>query len=95
MNELVTAVITTYKREPEILRRAVESVVNQTWRPLELYVINDCPEDVVLSDRIRSMLMDVQQNYSDLCIQYVPLECNSGACIARNKGLALAKGQFI
>ena len=42
MNELVTAVITTYKREPEILRRAVESVVNQTWRPLELYVINDC-----------------------------------------------------
>lgn len=95
MNELVTAVITTYKREPEILRRAVESVVNQTWRPLELYVINDCPEDVVLSDRIRSMLMDVQHNYSDLSIQYVPLECNSGACIARNKGLALAKGQFI
>ena len=42
MNELVTAVITTYKREPEILRRAVESVLNQKWRPLELYVINDC-----------------------------------------------------
>lgn len=95
MNELVTAVITTYKREPEILRRAVESVVNQTWRPLELYVINDCSEDIVLSDRIRSMLLDVQQNHSDLRIQYVPLEHNSGACVARNKGLELAKGSFI
>lgn len=95
MKELVTAVITTYKREPEILRRAVESVVNQTWRPLELYVINDCPEDIVLSDRIRSMILDVQQNHSDLSIQYVPLEHNSGACVARNKGLELAKGEFI
>ena len=95
MNELVTAVITTYKREPEILRRAVESVVNQTWRPLELYVINDCPEDIVLSDRIRSMILDVQRNHSDLSIQYVPLEHNSGACVARNKGLELAKGEFI
>ena len=70
MNELVTAVITTYKREPKILRRAVESVVNQTWRPLELDVINDCPEDIVLSDRIQSMLVDVQQNHSDLSIQF-------------------------
>lgn len=95
MNELVTAVITTYKREPEILRRAVESVLNQKWRPLELYVINDCPEDIVLSARIQSMLVDVQQNHSDLSIQYVPLEHNSGACVARNKGLELAKGEFI
>lgn len=95
MTELVTAVITTYKREPEILRRAVESVVNQSWRPLELYVINDCPENTVLSDKIRTMLLDVQQNHEDLTIQYVPLEHNSGACVARNKGLELAKGKFI
>lgn len=95
MNELATAVITTYKRESEILRRAVESVVNQSWRPLELYVINDYPENTVLSDKIRTMLLDVQQNHLDLTIHYVPLEHNSGACVARNKGLELAKGMFI
>ena len=95
MSELVTAVITTYKREPEILRRAVESVVNQSWRPLDLYVINDCPENVALSEKIRIMLLEIQQHHSDLTIQYIPLEHNSGACVARNKGLELAEGTFI
>ena len=95
MNELVTAVITTYKREPEILRRAVESVVNQSWRPLELLVVNDCPEDSILSEKIRKMLVEVQQNNSDVAIQYVPLERNSGACAARNRGLELANGEYI
>lgn len=95
MNELVTAVITTYKRKPEILRRAVESVMNQSWRPLELYVINDCPEDIVLSKNIREMLLDVQQRNKEIMIQYVPLEHNSGACVARNRGLELAKGKYI
>lgn len=95
MNELVTAVITTYKRKTEILRRAVESVVKQSWRPLELYVVNDCPEDTELGDDIRKMLLDVQQNNKDILIQYVPLEHNSGACVARNKGLELARGKYI
>lgn len=95
MNELVTAVITTYKRKTEILRRAVESVVKQSWRPLELYVINDYPEDAELGDDIRKMLLDVQQSNKDIMIQYVPLEHNSGACVARNKGLELARGKYI
>lgn len=95
MNELVTAVITTYKRKTEILRRAVESVVKQSWRPLELYVVNDCPEDIELSNDIRKMLLDIQQSTKDMLVQYVPLEHNSGACAARNKGLELARGKYI
>ena len=47
--ELVSAVISTYRRPVEILRRAVESVLRQTWPAMELIVVNDCPDDRELS----------------------------------------------
>jgi len=95
MNELVTAVITTYKRKTEILQRAVESVVHQSWRPLELFVVNDYPEDGTLGEGIEIMLSEVQKKNLDVNIQYIALKHNSGACVARNMGLALANGEFI
>ncbi|MCH5298559.1 MAG: glycosyltransferase family 2 protein [Ruminococcus sp.] len=95
MNELVTAVITTYNRETQILQRAVESVLAQTWRPLELIVVNDSPENVELADSIEKMLAKIQKEHQDVPVMYAPLEHNSGACAARNKGLELAKGEFI
>ena len=54
--ELVSAVISTYRRPVEILRRAVESVLRQTWPAMELIVVNDCPDDRELSESIRRML---------------------------------------
>lgn len=37
-DELVTAIISTYKRPAEMLRRAVSSVVNQTHKNLEIII---------------------------------------------------------
>ena len=45
MQELVSCIITTYKREPEILKRAIDSVLNQSYQNYEIIVVNDCPED--------------------------------------------------
>ena len=47
--ELVSAVIITYNRPLEILRRAVLSVLHQTYSPMELIVVNDCPDNRELS----------------------------------------------
>lgn len=43
---VVTAVVTTYKRSEKIVGRALESVVKQTYRSLEIILVNDCPEDM-------------------------------------------------
>ena len=42
---LVTGIITTYKRKSEIVLRAVKSILNQTYKNIEVIVVNDCPED--------------------------------------------------
>lgn len=88
--ELVSAVIITYNRSLDILRRAVLSVLNQTYSPMELIVVNDCPDNRALSEDIRQMLEALDPN-----IVYLVHEKNQGACAARNTGLAAAKGAFI
>lgn len=88
--ELVSAVITTYNRPVEILKRAVLSVLAQTYSPMELIVVNDCPDNRELSESIRQMLRELNPG-----IVYLVHEKNMGACAARNTGLAAAKGKFI
>lgn len=88
--ELVSTVIITYNRPLEILRRAVLSVLKQTYSPMELIVVNDCPNNWELSESIRRMLSEL-----DPKIVYLVHEKNMGACAARNTGLAAARGEFI
>lgn len=91
MTELVTAVITTYKREPEIVERALKSVLAQTYPNMEVFVVDDSPADYPL----RTHVADIVKKYKEHGVVYVPHEINKGACAARNTGLELAKGKFI
>lgn len=88
---LVTAVITTYKRKPEIVKRALDSVVGQTYKNIEIFVINDCPTDKKLAAELHNM---IAFSSGDRIVHYIIVKENGGACRARNIALEQAKGKY-
>ncbi len=83
--EVVSVIIPTYNR-PALLRRALESVVNQSYKNLEIIIINDGGDE---SSR------DITQSFKDDRITYLSHDNNKGGGAARNTGIKNAKGKYI
>ena len=82
---MVSVIIPSYNREKTI-ERAVMSVLNQTYRDLELIVVDDCSKDNTV---------EVLKSIKDDRLKIIRLEKNSGACVARNVGIENAQGDYI
>lgn len=81
-NPLVSAIISVYNGE-HYLAKAIESVFAQTYRPIEVIVVDDGSTD---------KSADVARSYKG--IQYI-YQSNQGVAVARNAGLNAAQGEFI
>lgn len=81
---MVSVIIPTYNREKTVLA-AVNSVLNQTYRDLELIVVDDGSIDGTKA---------VLSHINDPRFHYLYQE-NAGACVARNHGIEIAKGDYI
>lgn len=81
---MISVVIPSYNRSKTILR-SVESVLNQTYTDIEVIIVDDGSTDDTEK---------VIKSISDLRVKYIKQE-NLGACVARNKGVELAKGDYI
>lgn len=83
---LISVILPAYNTPEEFLRDAVESVIAQTCTNWELLVIDDSTvasvEKIVLS-------------YNDERIKYFRNSENLGMAATRNRGVELAKGEFI
>jgi O-antigen biosynthesis protein len=82
-NPLVSIIITTYNR-PELLPKAIRSVIDQSYKNWELIVVNDHGTDV----------KDIIDGFEDNRIKYINKEKNSGLGSARNTGLEIVKGKY-
>jgi len=80
----VSVIIPTYNR-PDSLCELLETLASQTYRDLEVVVVNDAGSDVGF----------VRDLYPELPITVVTLERNAGHVVARNVGLDYARGEFI
>ena len=83
MTPMVSVVITTFNRGALVLN-AIESVLNQTYTNYEIIVIDDGSTDDT-GTRIRPYLGRIQYLWQE----------NRGLSAARNKGIELAKGEWI
>jgi glycosyltransferase involved in cell wall biosynthesis len=79
-----SVIIPTYNREP-FLRKAVDSVLGQTFRDFELIIVDDGS-----SDGTRELI----SAYGDSRLAYL-YQPKSGVSKARNKGLESAGGAFV
>ncbi len=79
-----SVVIPTHNRA-SLLRRAVDSVLCQTYDNFELIIVDDHSTDET---------MQVAKSYSDSRVKYILNKGTKGACGARNTGIFTAKGKW-
>ncbi len=84
---LVSTVIPVYNRAV-MLREAVDSVLAQTWRPIEIIIVDDGSTDDTLKveDEIRAQHPEIVR---------VLRQANAGPGTARQLGLDAAQGEFV
>ena len=82
---LISVVIPTHNRA-ELLKRAVRSVLGQTYRNLEIIVVDDASSDNT---------QVAVESFGDNRIRYIRHQTNRGGAAARNTGIQVARGDFI
>lgn len=88
---LVSVVIPTYKRS-EMLHRAVDSVLNQTYPNIQVIVVDDNNPDT----EWRAATTEKMRIYEhDARVKYVCHEHNRNGSAARNTGIRSADGEII
>ena len=88
MNDYLVSIITPLYNSAHYIRKTIDSIINQTYHNWELLVIDDCSSD---------NSVEIVEKFSklDSRIKLIKLDNNSGAAVARNRGIQEAKGRFI
>jgi hypothetical protein len=84
---LVSTIIPVYNRSEELIR-AVESVLTQTYKQIEIIIVDDGSTDstFAVAQQLASRHPEIIYAYS---------QPNSGPGVAREKGRCVARGEFI
>lgn len=82
------SIITPVYNSEKYLKNTIENVINQTYKNLEMILVDDCSTDN--SEKIIKEFCK-----KDPRIKYIKLKENSGAAVARNTALENSTGRFI
>lgn len=85
---LVSVIIPTYNRL-DYLERAISSVADQTYEPIELVVVDDC------SDVPAEPNVDGESSESFRRLKFIRHDENRGGSAARNTGIRESSGRYI
>lgn len=86
MKDSKVTVLTSVYNGEKYLRKAIDSIFNQTFRDFEFLIINDGSTD---------RTAEILESYNDPRIKIINNEKNMGLTKSLNKGLKMAKGEYI
>lgn len=89
-NSLVSIVVATYKRDLS-LKNALESLINQTYKNIEIIVIDDNANEE-WNKKVKRIIDEISNKSN---IIYVKNEKNKGSAKTRNIGIDKANGEYI
>jgi len=89
MNLLVTISIPIFKCEKFIIR-CLESVKNQTYKNIEIVLVNDCTPDNSMT-----LVKNFMDANPDLTIKIIEHKENSGLSVVRNNGIKASTGKYL
>ncbi len=88
---LVSVIVPTYRRELFFIERAINSILNQTYRNVEVIVIDDNSSESIYRKRNEEYFKKLK----DKNIIYIKNEKNLGGALARNVGIKYSHGEYI
>ena len=86
---MVSIIVPIHNTPGNILIKCVESIMNQTYKSIELICVDDCSTNVETLEVEKEMLERYADNFKLVC-----LETNQGAAEARNSGFDMAQGEY-
>lgn len=91
---LVSVIIPAYNAE-SFIEETLDSVVAQTYRPIEIIIVDDGSADGT-SEVIKKYTTDItdQTDSTDITVIYIHQQ-NSGPSAARNAGIMAASGEYV
>lgn len=90
--QLVSIIIPTYKNSGEKIIRAIDSVLEQQYDPIEIIVVDDNQPD----SEYRILTENAMKHYSsDKRVRYLKHTCNRNGAAARNTGIRASNGIYI
>ena len=87
IDSLVSVVMTAFNVK-HLIKTSVMSILNQSYRNLEVIVVDDCSTDGTL-DVLRSL----ENNHK--CLQVITKNTNEGTYVSKNMGILRARGKYV
>ncbi|MFN7064656.1 MAG: glycosyltransferase family 2 protein [Aquificaceae bacterium] len=86
---MVSVIIPVYNGE-RLISRAIASALNQTWKDLEIIVVDDCS-----TDRTKEIVFSEFGNLMDSKILYLRNHRNMERSFSRNRGFDVSNGKYV
>ena len=90
-NMLISLVIPVYNVEPYI-ERCIHSVLKQTYKSLEVILVDDCTQDKSISLAKKTIAESCPEEMTFVFLKH---ERNRGLSAARNTGIEAATGEYV
>ncbi len=92
MDKKVSVIIPTYKRA-DFLPRAINSVLNQTYKNVEIIIVDDNGNQSEYQSKTQAMIEELYGEAENII--YIKNDENIGGANSRNKGVGVSSGDYL